>query len=147
MGYWEEGMNEPVDQHGDRSKPITTGFPYQWDTEHVRHVDDETGAALPRVRIVELPSRRDDLAAFAALRDKPIEQKMDAVTGLYPGHVWDDDVSVFANWAMAVATEQNCGVGDVHDMVRDDPSPEMRSWLQMLKPRPQRRVSSSRVIG
>jgi len=138
MGYWEEGMNEPKDQDGREAKAITTGFPYQWDIEHVRHIDEDSGGATPRLRFLKVPMRSEGLAAYAASRKRPMEQKMDAVMSCYPDHRWDDEATALSNWIDAVADEQICGVGDVTAALRDA-GDGLAAWVHMLKPISERR--------
>lgn len=133
MGYWEEGMNEPKDQDGRDAEEITTGFPYQWDTEHVRSVDPESGDATPTMRFLAVPLRSAGIAAYVASRKRPMEQKMDAVMGLYPSYRWDDDLSALSNWIEAVAADQVCGQGDVTAALKDA-SEGLAAWVHMLKP-------------
>ena len=138
MGYWEEGMNEPRGQDGREAEEITTGFPYTWDTEHIKTVDPDSGDATPALRFLSVALRSEGLGVYAASRNRPVEQKMDAVTSCYPRHQWDDDLSPLSNWIEAVADEQNCGVGDVIAMLKDA-SERLAAWVHMLKPKTVRR--------
>ena len=138
MGYWEEGMREAKDQDGRDPEATTTGFPYQWDTEHVKSVDPDSGDATPRLRFLKVPERSEGLAAYAASRKRPAEQKRDAVMSCYPTHDWDDEQSALANWIDAVATEQRCGTGDVTAMVAQGGN-SLAAWIHMLKPITERR--------
>lgn len=133
MGYWEEGVNEPKDQDGREAEAITTGFPYQWDTEHVRNVDPQSGDATPSLRWLKVPLRSEGMAAYAASRGRPVEQKMDAVMGLYPQHRWDEEMSPLSNWIEAVANDQVCGVGDVAAAIKRG-GPGVAAFVHMLKP-------------
>ena len=126
-----QGMGEPtqVDQQDTRG-----GYPGREDPSHV--FDSWNGAAQPTLRIRTMPPRTT-IRAFTELRQRPVEQKQDAVLGLYPDHVWMDDASPMTNWVVAVAAEQRCGVEDVEMMAkiqaRQPQGGNMRAWLQMLK--------------
>ena len=126
-----QGMDEPcqVDQQDTRGS-----YPGADDPSHI--FDSFDGAAIPTLRIRSMP-KRTTIRAFSDLRQRPIEQKIDAVCGLYPDHVWVDDATPLQNWVAAVAAEQRCGGSDVIEMAKSQArhasGHNMRAWLQMLK--------------
>ena len=126
-----QGMGEPcqVDQQDTRG-----GYPGADDPSRV--FDSYNGAAIPTLRIRSMPARTT-IRAFTELRDRPVEQKIDAVCGLYPEYMWEESLSPLNNWLSAAALEQGCGTDDVIEMAkiqaRQAGGHNMRAWLQMLK--------------